>query len=102
MAKAAVDKPESELEAKPEPKPDSTPVAKPEFKGSSKPESKDDLKSAAHAGTAEKVGVVAGRPQSGRSAETADTIWAERDRGKENQSVPEVPHLFLGPHSVDD
>ena len=26
MAKAVVDKPESELEAKPEPKPDSTPV----------------------------------------------------------------------------
>ena len=25
-----------------------------------------------------------------------------RDRGKENQSVPEIPHLFLGAHPVDD
>ena len=56
MAKAAVDKPESELEAKPEPKPDSTPVAKPEFKGSSKPESKDDLKSVAMPELQKKLG----------------------------------------------
>ena len=56
----------------------------------------------APAGSGEEIGVVTGRPQSSRGSETADAIRPERDCGKENQSVPEVPHLFLGSHPVDD
>ena len=56
MAKAVVDKPESELEARPEPKPDSTSAAKPESKDGSKPESKDDLKSVAMPELQKKLG----------------------------------------------
>jgi hypothetical protein len=46
------------------------------------------------------AGVVAGRPQPGRGAETADPYGPNEI--KENQSVCEMPHLFLGSHPVDD
>ena len=42
----------------------------------SKSEVKDDLKSLPMPEVEKTTGVVAGRPQSSRGAETADTIWA--------------------------
>src|SRR5271169_2529817 len=49
----------------------------------------------ASGGGGEKAGFVAGWPDPSRGAKAADPIWAERDRGEENQRDPEVPLLFL-------
>jgi hypothetical protein len=46
-----------------------------------KANSKDDL----NCGGREKIGVVGGRSHSSRGAEAADSIWAERDCGREDQ-----------------
>ena len=87
-------------ESKPGPKPknpESKPGSKPER---SRAERRSEIPS--HAGVGETTGIVPGWAQPGRSPEAADAIRAERDRGKENQRIPKVSKLFLGPHSVDD
>ena len=56
----------------------------------------------ASGGGREKTGFVAGRPDPSRGAKAADPIWAERDRGEEDQRDPEIPLLFLGSDPLDD
>ena len=78
------------------------PVSKSGPKPGSKPDAKDDLKTLPMPEVEKKLGSYAGGPQSSRGAEAAGSIWSERNCGKEDQSVPEIPQLFLGPHPVDD
>src|SRR5271163_4875738 len=56
----------------------------------------------ASSGSREKAGFVTGRPDPGRGAKAAEPIWAERDRGEEDQRDPEVPFVFLGSYPLDD
>src|SRR5665213_4573429 len=55
-----------------------------------KPEPKDELKTLPLPEVEKKLG------------SSPDGISPQRTRGEENQSVLEIPYLFLGPHSVDD
>ena len=57
-------------------KPNTDQPKAPESKPGSKPECEGRFEIPAHAGSGEEIGVVAGRPQSSRGAETADPIWA--------------------------
>ena len=82
-----------------------TNVSRPEAtksKTASKPVGKDNLQTLLFGGGGEETGFVAGRPHPGRGAKAADPIWAQRDRGEEDQRGPEVPLLFLGSDPLDD
>ena len=71
-------------------------------KPGTKPEPKDDLKSLPMPEVEKQL---ASSPEGLTEAEAQEAHCAIRpqpDRGKENESVPEVPHLFLGAHPVDD
>src|ERR1700677_2023326 len=56
----------------------------------------------ASGGGRERAGIFARRPHPSRGAKAADPIWAERDRGEEDQRDPEVPLLLLGSNPLDD
>ena len=43
-----------------------------------------------------------GRPHPGGGGKATDSIRAQRDQRKEDQSAAEIPLLFLGSHSLDD
>ena len=94
-------KPNGDQPKAPESKPESKPKSRTEV-GSKPRMSERRFENPSYAGSGEEIGVVAERPQPSRGTETLGAIRAERDRGKENQRIPEVPQLFLGPHSVDD
>ena len=53
-------------------------------------------------GSGEKARFVVRRPHSSGGGKAAGRIWAERDRGREDQSVSQVSHVLLGPHPLDD
>ena len=76
--------------------------AKVDLKPGAKSNSKDDLKSLPMPELQTKAGVYSRWSQPGRSQEAADAIRPERNRGKEDQRIPEVPELFLGSDPVDD
>ena len=72
----------------------------PESKPGSKPESKDDLKSLPMPEPQAKLG---SSPDGLSQAEAQKRLTQYGPNEiEENQSVPEIPHLFLGPHPVDD
>ena len=73
------------------------PVPKP----GSKPEAKDDLKSMPMPELQAKLG---SSPDGLSQAEAQKRLaqYGPNEIEEKNQSVPEIPHLFLGPHSVDD
>ena len=75
---------------------------RPDARSHANPDAKDDLKTLPLAEVEKKLGSSPDGLTSSRGAKAAGPIWAQRDRGKENQSVPEIPHLFLGTHPVDD
>jgi len=74
----------------------------PDAKPGTKPEPKDDLKSLPMPEVEKQL---ASSPEGLTEAEAQKrliTVWPQPDRGKENESVLEVPHLFLGAHPVHD
>ena len=85
--------------SKPEPKPKS-----PKSKSGSKPDAtnpKHDLKTLPMPEVEKQLGA----SPDGLSQMKPRSGWrntVQQDRGKENQRIPEVSQLFLGPHSVDD
>ena len=74
----------------------------PNAKPGSKPDAKDDLKSLPMPEVEKQLGSSPDGLSSSRGAKAAGSIWSQRDCRKERQSVSEIPHLFLGPHPVDD
>src|SRR5208283_2756252 len=56
----------------------------------------------ASGGGRERIALIAGRPDPGRRGEAARSIWAERDRGEEDQRDPEIPLVLLGSDPLDD
>jgi len=67
-----------------------------------KPAAKDDLKTLPMLELQAKLGVVAGRPQSSRSAERLTQYGPNEIEEKKTNAVPEIPQLFLGSNPMDD
>ena len=79
-----------------------SPISPSSREAGSQAEAKDDLKSLPMPEVEKKLESSPDGLSQAEAQEAAGAIWAQRDRRKENQSVPEIPHLFLGPHPVDD
>ncbi len=74
----------------------------PNAKPGSKPDAKDDLKSLPMPEVEKRLGSSPDGLSQAEAQKAAGPRWPERDCGKERQSVPQIPDLFLGSHPVDD
>ena len=71
-------------------------------KPGSVPDAKDDLKSLPLPEVEKKLGSSPDGLSQAEAQKRLTQYGPNEIEEKKNQSVPEIPHLFLGPHPVDD
>jgi H+-transporting ATPase len=74
----------------------------PDANPGTKPEPKDDLKSLPVPEVEKQLAPSSEGLTEAEAQKRLITVWPQPDRGKEIESVLEVPHLFLGAHPVHD
>ena len=83
-------------------KPNADQPKAPESKPGSKPEAKDDLKSLPMPELEKKLGSSPDGLSQAEAQKRLTQYGPNEIAEKKDQSVPEIPHLFLGSHPVDD
>jgi H+-transporting ATPase len=73
-----------------------------DLKPESKPNGKDDLKSLPMPELEKKLGSSPDGLSEAEAKKRLSQYGPNEIEEKKNQSVTEIPHLFLGPHSLDD
>ena len=95
-------KPNADQPKAPESKPGSKPNAKPDARLDAKPDAKDDLKTLPMPEVEKKLGSSPDGLTQAEAQKRLTQYGPNEIEEKKTNLVPEIPHLFLGPHPVDD